>query len=251
MTAPQPPRLSTLRHKPSWTNRTGRFDRSACVEIRASDLWPTATLKIARTFAGREAAATTTLTAQFLANLHNHRPPRPLAGDYHTAKSNAMKPAPAHPHRHPAQGQTNTARGPDHQLTPNPNRGASRTKQLGLTHDWSQKVTIERWRLHEHLAQHFLICPNCKKKCLKLFLVLATPDELHNAITAHYWLNTHAPYTLHPSRRTPPPQSPARQTAQSLINRYAPLFPPRQLRCRHCLALRYGEAKRKKPKPQK
>ncbi len=251
MTAPHPPQLPTLRHKPSWTNRAGRFDRSACVEVRASDLWPTTTLKPAPTFAGREAAATTTLTAHTLATLHDQRPPRPLVGDYRTAKSNAMKPAPDHPHRHPSQGQTNNARGPDHQLTPNPNRGASRTKQLGLTNNWSQEITIERWRLHKKLAQHFLICPRCKKKFLKLFLVLATPDELRDAPTAHHWLNAHAPYTRHPSHRTPPPQSPTRQTALNLLNRYAPLFPPRQLQCRHCLNLRYGEAKRKKSKLKK
>ncbi len=239
-----PPNLATLDDPPSWLNRAKRTDRSACVELRASDVWPITTLKTARNYSGREAAGTFTLTAPFLAQLHDRRPPRSLAGDWRTAKSNALKHAPAQPLRHPAQGSPLKHPGPDRSLTPNPNRGSSRSKQLALPADpdhWHQPIRVERWRLHPRLAQHFIICPSCKNKFVKLFLVLCTPAELRDALTAQAWLDTHTPSSR-------PPRSPAlRQVVQQLTQRYLPLFQPRQLRCRHCLHLRYGEAKRKKP----
>ena len=251
---PKPPNLATMNQPPSWTNRAVHTDRSACIELRASDIWPLTTLKIIRTTAKkREAAGSFTVTTEFLNDLHDQRQPRALVGDYRTAKSNAMKRNPGLPKRHAAQGPPMHKPGPDHGLTPNPNRGSSRSKILALPanpDDWSQPVRIERWRLHAQLAQHFLICPACKKKFLKLFLVMATPTELQDALLAHLWLKTHTPQLLvNATAPTPTRTRPHHPTltpiAQSLIQRYHVLFPPRRLVCRHCLGLRYGEAKRK------
>ena len=66
----------------------------------------------------------------------------------------------------------------------------------------------------------------------KLFLPLCTPREWEDAQLAHLWLATHT----NPNR----PHTPG---TLRLINRYAELFPGRQLRCRQCLGLRYGEVK--------
>ena len=91
---PSPPFLRSRNHKASWVNRAGRVDRSACFEVRASELWPlipSVQWSDAATFKGRQALAMITVTARMLRNLHDTRPPQQLVGDWRTRKSNAMK----------------------------------------------------------------------------------------------------------------------------------------------------------------
>ncbi|MEZ6191260.1 MAG: hypothetical protein R3C45_08215 [Phycisphaerales bacterium] len=99
----------------------------------------------------------------------------------------------------------------------NPNKGASRTKMLGLPHDWSQPLTINRYRFHARLTQHFFACPNCKKRALKLFLPLCTDAELRDADFARLWLDSH------PTRIARSPT--LRPQASKLIQRSQPSSP--------------------------
>jgi hypothetical protein len=276
------PTLNTLDQQPSWVNRAGRVDRSACVELRAGDIWRdvpkdqwrslpspigrgvggegggevvkrrafarTNTLtpalshrKRGKTRSHREAHATFTIDARRLARLHDTRLPQQLAGDFRTRKSNAMR-------SHIIVDHVSFAA--------NPNRGATRCKKLGLwsgrepfysisptTRDgWAQMVRIERWRLHEKLAQHFLICPRCKRKYLKLFLVLVREEEMRDAHLAEGWINMFdalrdapgSPGSLRTDRRL-------LEFRAKLINRYGLLFRDRGLLCKKCLNIRYGE----------
>ena len=124
----------------------------------------------------------------------------------------------------------------------NPNKGASRTKMLGLWEAWQQTIRIERHRLHKNLAQHFLICPTCNNKFLKLFLPLCTKTEMLDADTAEAWLNQldFQQQIIH----TPLPAWLMAHRA-SLINRYGLLFrSERKLICRKCLNLRYGQVRK-------
>ena len=116
---PLPPTLETFFPQPSWQNRSGRIDRSACLELRISDVKAHADLRpvSASPQPGRqrpqsrvllEAAGIVTITADDLLRYHNRRQPRHLSGDYRTAKSNAMRPPPHLKNDH------QTAPGPDH-----------------------------------------------------------------------------------------------------------------------------------------
>ena len=81
------PELPTLHTKPSWLNRAGRVDRSACVELRASEikrLLGGGVLGETREKPGLEGSATSTIRAEFLEKLHASRQPRSLAGDHRT-----------------------------------------------------------------------------------------------------------------------------------------------------------------------
>ena len=265
--APAPPRLATLRTQPSWHNRAGRVDRSACFVVTASKLWRlipdddwrylrskppgndrgadsvsaltsasdatrgTAAGQARRLTRGRaDRVGMISLAAHDLWIMHRLECPHPLRGDYRTSKSNAMR----------------TGR----QSKTNPNRGAGfalRHKILGLDPAYETTLTIQRIVQHAQLKQHFLICPVCglggqspsakrqhvsRGRVTKLFLPLCTEREWEDAQVAHLWLRTHT----HPNR----PLSPE---AAELIHRYAELFQPRRLRCRQCLGLRYGEVK--------
>ena len=261
--------LATLDSRPSWLNRAGRIDRSACFELRASDVWPLANLRPTPSRPFRrpylETSGGFTLTTPFLLCLRDRRLPRTLIGDWRTSKSNAMKDHRSRKRQPPAQ-RLGTL---DFGLTANPNKGAAATKLLGLPLDgnfnsanpapgtldptspsaqgWSQLVRIERHRLHASLAQHFLICPACGKKYLKLFLPLCTRDEIRDADLAHTFLRSHFPQLFTDSLSSPSvPRSlsPLVPSVQSLLSRYSLLFPPRRLLCRHCLGLRYGEVKK-------
>jgi hypothetical protein len=237
---PDPPHLPTLDALPSWCNNAARVDRSACVEIRAAELWRFAELMPVRfspvpTRTGEapgeretrlEAVGEITITGRFLFNLHRTRLPRRLKGDWRTDRANAMKREPRErcepasvtplnvreeegPFAHTneadaplppdverahrarlassdsedpfllfARSQSNSPNAL-HGLSkvefnayldaaPNPNAGATRTKKLGLyaagdnaglAEEWRQTIRIERWRLHERLAYHYLTCP--------------------------------------------------------------------------------------------
>lgn len=239
---PQPPDLKTLNKKPTWVNRAGRVDRSACMEIRASEVRKGVIFRIApRTNDPAKPImyADVRIAAPLIAHLHALRQPFALSGDKRTQKSNAMK-----DHRYPV----------DMNALHNPNKGAARTKYLALNAEghfagvWEQTVRIERHdrtRKKSHKGppthQHFLICPQCAKKYVKLFLIVCSEAEAHDAELAEGWVK------LLDARAAAARQSlPAElmQHRAKLIERYGLLFYGRRLLCRTCLGLRYGEAKR-------
>ncbi len=259
MTAPDIPNLPTFAYRASWLNRAGRTDRSACIELKASDLWRSIPRDHWQVFAAKPhkntyllATTTTDISAHHLADLHDTKNPLALKGDLRTPKSNALKPpessrasrspwiasvgSPSHVKPQASGLYTNPSGGGGHPGGGgNPNKGQSRTKMLGLPTNWSQTLTIQRWRLHAHLAQHFFACPRCTKRSLKLFLPMCTQQELRDAITAQLWLDSNQKRIARSSTLRP--------QASQLIARYSPLFPPRRLQCRTCLALRYGEVR--------
>ncbi len=306
-----PPPLRTRQAQPSWVNRSGSIDRSACVELRASDVWRFAEFATiahpchhgARNpglvHGYREAASEIIVAARFLARVQRNRRPRHLQGDLRTTKSNAMRPSflpplpPGEgggeglllPPLPPGEGRgeglllpplpPGEGRGEGlqrkhiriHRPTPalNPNKGAPQTKFLGLWEHWSQTIRIERWRLHDRLAQHFLICPNspsllspsplgrgvrgegsstsCLHKVRKLFMPMCTRDEARDADLAEAWINQ-----LDARCRITCAPLPASLMAQraSLLDRYRLLLTTgRRLVCRKCLGLRYGEVRKK------
>lgn len=223
------PTLPTLATKPSWVNRAGRVDRSACVELRASEIKRLLFSPVPgkrRDTRGPEGSVQYTVNGALLEQLHAARQPRGLRGDARTGKSNAIKSRfTISPH---------VAR-PD---APNPNKGASQQKVLALLEvdgqSWSQTLVLQRWRLHAKLAQHFLICPKCQQKTMKLFMPLCMPEEAADAAYVAIYLR---------SLRTYQRNAAGSPLEAQLLNRYAPLLPPRQLRCARCLGLRYGEVK--------
>ncbi|MCC6907010.1 MAG: hypothetical protein IT430_03630 [Phycisphaerales bacterium] len=264
---PTPPQLATLHTKPSWHNRAGRTDRSACIELRTSELWRHADFPPHRlpgyntrlsnapapaspsdssapprprgTRPCRIAIARVTLDARFLNNLHEKRKPQQLAGDLRSRKSNIMK---------------CRYREAPYITAANPNKGATRLKRLGLpADDWTQTIAVERWffplppRFDPYLncmqpryrLQHFLQCPRCKRKVTKLFLPLCTADEYRDAGFAQEYITL---LNTHPLTRN----APATPLDAAIATRYTPLFQPRTLLCRTCLHLRYGEARGKR-----
>ena len=251
-----PPPLRTRHAQPSWVNRAGCIDRSACVELRASDVWPFAVFATiahpchhgARNrglvHGYREAASEINVSARFLARIQRNRRPRHLQGDLRTTKSNAMRRS--HQRSAISSQQESRRHRRDHNPGPalNPNKGAPQTKFLGLWEHWSQTIRIERWRLHDRLAQHFLICPGCDQKFRKLFMPMCITEEAHDADLAEAWINQlDARCRI---TRAPLPSSLMAQRT-SLRDRYGLLFTTgRRLVCRKCLGLRYGQV-RKKP----
>lgn len=135
---PNPPRLKTLATKPTWVNRAGRVDRSACMELRASELRQGVIFrKEPRTNdpAKPIMSAMVRVSAPLIAHLHAQRQPFALSGDKRTQKSNAMK-----DRKYPVVTDS----------LHNPNKGAARTKHLALNAEghfagvWEQTVRIER-----------------------------------------------------------------------------------------------------------
>ncbi len=214
-----------------------------------------------------ELRATVTLHAYDLEDLFARRPARPLAGDYRTARANAMRwpdqrnagpkenAGKSENARNAGNAETAAATHPsaaacihppsaiahppflDHGLPANPNR--SGIKHLGLPRFWSQQITLEKHRHHPTLLYPYLICPATKQRCKTLLLPLATQAELRDAALAHAWLTTiYDPAPTHLRRQLQP-------HATRLIERYETLFPPRQLRSRESMRITYGEARRK------
>ncbi|MBX2850912.1 MAG: hypothetical protein KTR15_04105 [Phycisphaeraceae bacterium] len=290
-----PPRLETLDTKPSWHNRAGRVDRSACFALTAAQHWrqvpaddwiyryrkPLSNAStdeplsrdrrgVARWLPkGKcDRYAGTRFWARDLWLLHKWEPPYPLQGDFRSAKSNVMR---AHDPRNKStyrkQAQRNDAvlgQGP---VNTNRGVGFNHHKMLGLDCLWHTTLRIERYIQHHQLKQHFFVCPVCSpaieqrldeqaavtrpsRRCsaaakklppgrvTKLYLPLCTPQEWHDAQTAELWLRTHC----HPNRPWP-------ACALELVERYSELFESRQLRCRQCLGLRYGEVKAPRQTP--
>lgn len=239
------PPLPTLDTKPSWHNRADRTDRSACAELRPKDILPQH--KPGRS-APQSRVLSITLSARRFAQIHDKRLPYQLAGDRRTTKSNAMR---THLTRAPT---TNHAKIHEPMYAfGNPNKGAPRTKFLGLWYDWKQTIKIERrprnrtTRNNSVRAQlrapvPYFICPMCERRVKTLFLPLCTRAEATDADIAERWLN--ALETHYANLRKPVPPELLQQRAV-LITRYGPLFrPDRQLRCRHCWHVRYGGPKR-------
>ncbi len=229
---PIPP-LQTLAQQPSWQNRAGRTDRSACCEFSVRDARRRAVGFVA---ANTGCKHNITIAALDLHQLHSARNPFVLQGDRRTGKSNVMKP----PRKQPR-----------HDLQINSNAGACRTKILGVPHHWSQTITLlgpntqqrtQAARNSHHTptptANHwFMLCPVCSARVRTLFLPLCTEAEACDAALAHTWL-TH--YEAH----IRPHMTRMHALRTQIIDRYATLFHPRTLACRKCLHLRYGEAKR-------
>lgn len=158
------PPLPSLNKSPSWVNRAGRIDRSACIELRASDLWPSVppSLWISSSSPSpfpRErvgvrvhnrknpsptasshcfASASIEIDAPWLDALTRARSPRRLLGDLRTTKSNALK-SPLTDSRQPIA---------DSLLSPN--SGPNRTKKFALPEFWSQSITLQRWVFLKH-----------------------------------------------------------------------------------------------------
>lgn len=223
------PRLSTFDQRPSWCNLRGGIDRSACIELRVSELRRVAGCVIIdpdrrdrrgrplhftaplddetpapRKFAdGSQRLTTGTFNIEGwqLLNLHAKRQPRTLAGDFRTGRANAMRelqfPKPgqsnvaapstvkpgqsegsaaarATPRVDPPQTPINQkprfkcrvtranpyAWPPDRNLPANPNKGAARSKVIGLNADWFQTLRIEKWHYPRRIQPvYFLICP--------------------------------------------------------------------------------------------
>lgn len=248
-----PPPLRTRHAQPSWVNRSGSIDRSACVELRASDVWPFAAFATiahpchhgARNpglvHGYREAASEINVSARFLARRQANRRPRHLQGDLRTTKSNAMRSSYQRSAISFQQERRRHRRIHNPGPAPNPNKGAPQTKFLGLWEHWSQTIRIERWRLHDRLAQHFLICPGCDRKFRKLFMPMCTQEEARDADLAEAWINQ-----LDARCKITRAPLPASLTAHraSLLDRYGLLFTTgRRLVCRNCLGLRYGEVR--------
>lgn len=267
--APDCPHLPTFDQRPSWANNHGdgrRVDRSACLEVRASELWPRVTLRPCRRRRRRrttsgdhqgkrwtilEATGSITITAHLVDELHGLRFPRRLEGDARTTKANALRPASMKTVALPgdrAERERQRRHKRVHTPAPafNPNKGATQTKRLGLwapgnTSDlpegWTQTIRIERWKLHEHLTTHFLICPECDGRKKKLFMILCRRDEMRDAEFAEGWIKMlDARYG---AARVPLP-APLLAHRAALMDRYGLLFRGRRLTCGQCLALRYG-----------
>jgi len=190
------PELETFTDPPSWTNARGKIDRSACVEVRVSEVrrlagcvpsneyqamrgrtdsdWktdkrlPLPGEKPARNGRGRIATGIFTITARQVSQLHERRSPRQLAGDWRTSRARALRPDekyldPDHPYHQRIQTNGPAAWGFDAIIDHNPNKGASRTKQIGLFEDWTQPLRIEKWEFAERIAPAFyLVCPGLR-----------------------------------------------------------------------------------------
>jgi hypothetical protein len=277
------PPLKTLALSPSWLNRAANVDRSACIEIHAREVarlifrqsW-----RKSKSSSAKLASATVIVTPAHLSDWLSRRLPRKLIGDQRTPKSNAMKhpcdPQPgAGGRRHLKPGDTPWRAARDYRGTTfiNPNKGAAATKRIfhdlctpridlsrrvsspNRESNWSQTFTLERWRLKSKSTRRradasnppdpvhtFLLCPRCRTKRRMLLLPVAHERELNDAHLAQCWLRC---IDAHPRwRRLALNNAALRLQIESITNRYAVLFAPRQFCCIDCLGARYGEVKR-------
>ena len=183
----QIPNFSTLDQLPSWCNLRGGLDRSACVEIRVSEVRrlagcvipngqrredgkgltqlvrPLPNEKPARTADGRIASGIFTITAALVHELHIQRTPRGLAGDWRTPRAHVMRPdwwTDDMPFRHRVDRSHPFALPLDRNLEDNPNKGASRTKRIGMLETWSQPLRLEKWFFPDRIRPaYYFVCP--------------------------------------------------------------------------------------------
>lgn len=275
------PKLKTLATNPSWHNRAGRIDRSACFVLTASQLWrcipeddwtdrypARQSASVAKGKCDRWAERR--LWARDLWELHKWEPPYPLRGDFRTAKSNAMRGEVRGSRRrgeasqHRAQMVRQDSILGDGPVNPNRGVGFSHCKLLGLNAMWSTTLRIERIVQHAKLRQHFLVCPVCSEAVEQRLGGQSSSNiasrrcstaskKLPGRVTKLYlplctpreWedaLLAQLWLNARPQHVTHPNRPLAPEVLQ-LIERYGELFEPRRLRCRHCLGLRYGEVK--------
>jgi len=186
---PNMPPLPTLDQRPTWVNARGGIDRSACVEIRVSEVrrlarcvvpnntkrwdgkgWtqtvqPLPNETSARNGLGRVCTGTWTVTAHHLYRLHVTRPGRELAGDYRTTRANTMRGPDFDPDagfriRRKYGDPTPGPKRDDTNLPDNPNRAPVHPKMIGLHEDWTQPLRIEKWLFPERIRPaYYLICP--------------------------------------------------------------------------------------------
>jgi len=261
-----PPHLPTFDQLPSWVNARGFIDRSACVEVRVSEIrklagcvpsswfqqmtgrtdarWkadqrlPLPHEVRAHNGRGRLVTGVYTIRAREVSWLHERRTPRQLAGDWRSARANVMREgkvesgklkietesslplprgegggglvpplplirkgegggegafipppsegggqgegeviAPTCAHKiatHPKTPKLKptiplriiyngpAAWGFDAKLEANPNKGACRSKQIGLHQSWSQPLRIEKWEFKGRIhPAYYLVCPGC------------------------------------------------------------------------------------------
>ena len=102
--------------------------------------------------------------------------------------------------------------------------------------------------------EHYLICPQCRTKRKKLFMVLAFEQEIADAELAEGWLKLIDAHPLWRRRRLTDPDLIARCAA--LPARYGVLFRDRRLLCADCLGgdggIRWGEVrKERRPVPHR
>ncbi len=182
------PTLATFDMPPSWCNAHGHVDRSACIEVRQSEVrrlagcvrdrlrvWPERNKvrlpvqplpneQPARNTHGRVATGTYRITAGQVEYLQRHRLPRQLAGDRRTTRANVMRDEffkrdngfkLRRPHNAPQEIVPF-----DCGLDGNPNAGASRRKIINIEDDWSQLLRIEKWIFANRIKPaYYLICP--------------------------------------------------------------------------------------------
>ncbi len=245
---------------PSWCNQAGRVDRSACLEIKASDVarlvgrdgsgWVDAP-----SAAGRVRTAVVTLDIYDLRGWAKLRPAVMLAGDRRGPRANAMCDEGV---RVPRVGE---------KLEPgeyvNPNHGRWASKWLGLAISWTQTIRLEQWRLHPDQGLHtYLVCPcggrlplptaargptgqdvaglstrerghaawGCPQRVNKLLLVRCTQKELRAMIAAERW--------IHQLSARDWPRELGR--VKLVRERLGMLMGLRTAVCRRCLGVRYG-----------
>lgn len=181
------PNFTTLDERPSWCNSHGHLDRSACVEVRVSEVRRLAgcvvhdgryrpdgkgltqlvsalpSQQLSRTGDGRIASGIYTITARQVHMLHAGRRPRKLAGDRRTPRAPVMRPGywlNDRPFRCRVTRADPFVIPFDRGLEGNPNKGACRRKMIGLPETWSQPLRIEKWVFPKRIRPaYYLICP--------------------------------------------------------------------------------------------
>ena len=254
------PSLPTLDQTPSWLNARGFIDRSACIEIRVSEIRRLAgCVKIDRTQhdekyrplhlttplpnekparrryadgSQRLVTGVITITARQLHELHQCRMPRLLAGDFRTNRANVMKavisgqmsvvsddhsaacgfarsPQVSSPKPQAFRSRITRAQPiawpPDRGLSANPNKGAARSKIIGLTADWSQPIRVEKWIYPNRIRPvYFMICPGQRSSQCRVPSAEHTPTRNSELGTRNCPpLSTRRPGRLDPSVKDP------------------------------------------------
>ncbi len=284
------PDLPTFDQLPSWCNRMGKIDRSACVEVRVSEVRrlalsvivdgkvrsdgrgrtqlvsPLPRERSARSSQGRVASGVFNISARMVHELHRHRLPRELGGDLRTHRAHAMCPPTRDPNGPFVNRLPHNAPLPipwDAGLEGNPNKGATRTKMIGLAYEWTQPLRIEKWVFPKRIRPaYYLICPGtflrnrapgeksdtdprlpplstvkagrkatgCPQRALKLLLVQCTWEEARDVEIFETWLAS-IPMQVRRAHL---------DVITSVINRYGPIMFPRTLLCPRCLGVQYG-----------
>lgn len=279
---PTPPQLATLHTKPTWHNRAGRADRSACLELRASELWRYATFPTLRLpgytnrlsrFAAPDAhppttqhehagggAASTDASQAHDSDRRRSSRPRCIATAAQVVTPRFLRRL--HDYRLPMQlvGDHRTRksnvmkshyRNEPGQRAANPNRGALQLKWLALPiDDWTQTITIQRWFFP--LPPRFDPYLNCMQPRHRLQHFLLCPRcktkvcKLFMPLCTHDELRdaiTAQQYATLLQTHPLTRNAPITPLDAAIISRYRALFHPRSLLCRTCLHLRYGESK--------